>query len=190
MRFSLRFVIVLLFSFALTPSTWAEAQTTGTLRTWNQLDADEGKVQPQIHILTNTPLKGKVGLQTWTLTSKEWSEALVGLTFAPAKWASIATSLGLETDANPLRGGLDLWIGNEDYSLLFLQEYGGSGYWYRVIGTKALSSKLKIGVNGSRFFGWGPYVERTFGPASVWITAPFLGLGRDEVAFGLTVGFK
>ncbi len=166
----------------------AVAQTTGSVQIWNNLDMST--VQPQVQILTSTPITEKVGIQTWTLTSKGWSEALVGLSFSPEKWVSVVPSLGLETDADPLRAGLDIWLGGSGYSLLFLQEYGGSGYWYRVVATHQFNQKTRVGVNGSRFFGWGPYVERQVGPAALWVTVPIIGIGENQLAFGMKVGFK
>lgn len=159
-------IALVIFGFVSAPaqaqhvSGFAELQTT----------ADADTATPQLNVYLRGPLKGKLGWTAWTLTSKEWSEGLVGLAFAPASWIELQGLVGVETDENPLRAGGNLWLGKGRMSLLVLQEYGGSGYWYRTLGTFEVKKGTLIGINSARFLGTGPYIEQKFGKVSVWGT--------------------
>ncbi|MDP2598587.1 MAG: hypothetical protein Q8P49_02030 [Candidatus Liptonbacteria bacterium] len=127
-------------------------------------------VTPQLNVYANGPIKDKLGWSLWTLTSKEYSEAYAGLTFSPAKWVTVSGSLGLESADNPIRGGASVWMGRGRWSLLSIQEYGGSGYWYRYLGKFQATKTVAVGVNSTRFLGTGPYAEKRIEKFTLWGT--------------------
>ncbi|HEY4474467.1 MAG TPA: hypothetical protein VJC06_00900 [Candidatus Paceibacterota bacterium] len=127
-------------------------------------------VTPQLNVYVHGSLQGKLGWSVWTLTSEGWSEGYVGLTYAPAKWVEVSASLGLETDDNPLRMGHSVWLGKGRWALLSIHEHGGSGYWFRNLGTYQATKTFAVGVENRRFFGTGPYAEKKFGKVSLWGT--------------------
>lgn len=151
-------------------------QTAGYVESYNTVSGAE--TTPQFNVYVHGPLKGKLGWSLWTLTSKPYSEAYAGLTFAPAKWIEVSSaSLGLESADNPLREGASVWLGKGRLSLLSIQEYGGSGYWYRYLGTFQVTKTVAVGVNSTRFLGTGPYAEKKFGKVAFWGTYA-IGDGR------------
>lgn len=144
----------------------AQAQVSGNIELQNVISADG--IVPQINVYIRGPLKGRLGWTIWTLSSKGWSEALPGLTFAPAKWVEVSASLGLETNKNPLRGAASIWVGRGRASFVSLQEGGGSGHWQKNVGVVQLTKVVSVGVLQQTFIGTGPYTELKIGKVSVW----------------------
>lgn len=153
-------------------------QASGFVESFNVVS--EAEVVPQLNVYVHGPLKGDFGWSVWTLTSEGWSEGYAGLTYAPAKWMEVSASLGLETADNPLRGGGSVWLGSGRWSLLSLHEHGGSGYWYRYLGTFQMTKTVVVGVNSQRFIGTGPYVQASIGKVALWGTY-VIGDGRGVV---------
>ncbi len=143
----------------------AEAQqVSGFVEEWNIVTKDG--TTPEVHVYLRGPVKGKLGWTTWTINGETWSEGLGGLAVAPVSWMEIQAVIGLETDDDPLRGGVNLWLGNERVSMLFIQEYGGSGYWYKYIATLDLGKGLLLGAYSDKTVGTGPYLEKKIGKFS------------------------
>ncbi len=161
------FVLALVAVIVAVTSVTAQAQqASGFIESWNTVS--EAGVTPQLNVYVHGPLKGDVGWSAWTLTSEGWSEAYAGLTYAPAKWIEVSASLGLETDDNPLREGVSVWLGGGRWALLSIHENGGSGYWFRNLGTFQVTKTFAVGLENRRFFGTGPYAEKKFGKVSLW----------------------
>lgn len=159
-------------------------QASGFIESYNTVS--EVGVTPQLNIYVHGPLKGKLGWSLWTLTSEPYSEAYPGLTFAPAKWIEVSSGIGLETADNPFRMGHSLWLGKGRWSLLTIHEHGGSGYWYRYLGTVQIAKTLTVGVNSTKFLGTGPYVEKKIGKVSLWGT---YAIGDGQGVAGFRVNF-
>lgn len=162
-------LMILVFAIVSAVASSAQAQSaSGFVELWNNVSATD--VTPQVNVYAKGPIKGKLGWTVWTLNSKEWSEGLAGLTFAPAKWVEVSASLGIEADDNPLRTGASIWVGRGRWSLLSIHEHGGSGYWYRYLGTFQATKTVSVGINSVKFLGTGPYVSKTFGKVALWGT--------------------
>jgi len=168
-------LVLVTIIMTLTVVTAQAQQASGYVESFNTV-SEEG-VTPQLNVYVHGPLKGKLGWSAWTLTSEEWSEGYAGLTYAPAEWVEVSASLGLETADNPLRGGGSVWLGSGRWSLLSLHEHGGSGYWYRYLGTFQMTKTVAVGVNSQRFIGTGPYVQVSVGKVALWGTYA-IGDGR------------
>jgi len=161
----LRFLILVLLA---SPVVAEAQQVSGFVESWNTLR--DGNVTPQMNVYATGPLKGKVGWSIFTLSSEKWSEGYGGLTLAPAKWIALSASLGIEAADNPIRGGTSLWIGSGKWAGLVIAEKGGSGYWYRYLGTYQTGKHLTLGVHSTRPLGVGPYAEFRIGKVSLWGT--------------------
>src|SRR3989344_3065179 len=153
-------LLVAIFVTMMAATTQAQ-QVSGFVESYNTVS--EAGNTPQLNVYVHGPLKGNLGWSLWTLTSEPYSEAYAGLTFAPAKWIEVSGSLGLESADNPLRAGGSVWLGKGRWSLLSIHEQGGSGYWYRYLGTFQATNTVTIGVNSIRPIGTGPYAEKSFG---------------------------
>lgn len=167
MKLKIGSLVMIIFLMATSTAVYAQG-VGGFVESYNT--ADKLGITPQLNVYAHGPLKGKLGWSLWTLTSKTYSEAYAGLTFAPAKWVEISGSLGLETDNYPLRVGTCVWLGKGRWSLLSIHEQGGSGYWYRYLGKFQATKTVAVGVNSTRFLGTGPYAEKQFGKITVWGT--------------------
>ena len=165
MRMRIFLVVVILAS---TATTAQAQQVSGFVESWNTVS--EESVKPQLNVYARGPLKGGLDWSAWTLTSKGWSEALVGLTYTPVKWIEVSGSLGIETADDPLRQGASVWLGKGRWALLSIHENGGSGYWYRYLGKFQATETIAVGIESRRFFGTGPYAEKKFGKVALWGT--------------------
>jgi hypothetical protein len=159
-------------------------QASGFVETYNTVEA--AGTTPQVNVYVHGPIDGKLGWSAWTLTSQGWSEAYAGLTYAPAKWVEVSASLGLESADHPLRKAASLWVGKGSWSLLSIHEYGGSGYWYRYLGTFQVTKTVAVGVNSTRLLGTGPYAEKKFGKVALWGT---YALGDNRGVAGARFNF-
>lgn len=178
MRLRVNLLVFVAALVAVTAVSAQAQQTSGYVESFNTVS--EAETTPQLNVYVHGPLKGKLGWSLWTLTSEGWSEGYVGLTYAPAKWVEVSSSIGLETDDNPLRTGHSVWLGKGRVSLLSLHEYGGSGYWYRYLGTFQATKTVAVGVNTQRFIGTGPYAQVSIGKVILWGTYA-IGDGRGVV---------
>lgn len=161
-----------------------QAPVAGFVESYNQVES--AGTTPQIDVYVHGPLQGKIGWSAWTLTTKSWSEAYAGLTYSPAKWVEVSASLGLESANNPIRGAGSVWVGQEAWSLLSIHEYGGSGYWYRYLGTYQMTKTLAVGVNSTRLLGTGPYAEVKVGKVALWGT---YAIGDNRGVAGVRFNF-
>ncbi len=173
-REAMRLKVLLVLAFvAMTAVTVQAQQITGFVESWNNM-SDAG-VKPQLNVLLNGPIKGDVGWTAWTLTSKGWGEALVGLTYKPAKakWLEVSGSVGLEhavREESSLRFGASVFAKRGRLSFLSIREEGVE-HWYRHLGKLQVTETLAIGVESRRFFGTGLYAEKKLSKkVSLWGT--------------------
>lgn len=162
------FAFVVLITASAEARQVQEKKVSGFVEEWNSIT--ESGTTPEINVFLAGPLKGRLGWTSWSLITEGWSESTLGLTFAPTKWMEVSGSLGIETDEDPLRQGASIWLGKGRWALLSIHENGGSGYWYRYLGTFQATETISVGVNSIRFFGTGPYVSKAFGKFSLWGT--------------------
>lgn len=176
-------LLVAIFVTTLVATAQAQ-QVSGFVESYNTV-SEAGNI-PQLNVYVHGPLKGKLGWSLWTLTPEPYSEAYTGLTFAPAKWIEVSGSLGLESANNPLRAGGSVWLGKGRWSLLTIHEQGGSGYWYRYLGTFQVTKTVAVGVNSTRFLGTGPYAEKKLGKVALWGT---YAIGDNRGVAGVRFNF-
>jgi len=152
---SKHFVIVVLTIFLLAGS--ASAQVSGYIELESLVY--DGSVTPSLNLYFRGPIRGPWGWSAWSLTSEGWSEAYVGPTYAPADWVEFSLSVGVESDPSTFRYAGSVWMGRGRWALLSIHEDGGSGYWYKYLGTYRLNESAALGVFSQRSVGTGPYLE-------------------------------
>lgn len=145
----------------------------------------DGESTPEIHTYLRGPIKGDFGWTSWTLNNGSWSEALIGLTYAPASWIEVSGSVGLERHDNSERFGASVWLGKGRFSLLSLFENGGSGAWQKYVGTFKVNKHLSVGGLSQDFLGEGPYFEVNVKKFTTWVTV----VGKKSGAAGLKYNF-
>lgn len=144
-------------------------QTSGYVEEENILRGSAN--EPWVNVYAKGALREKVGWTVWAQTSKGWSEALAGLTFAPTSFLEVSAIAGIETDEKPFRYSGTAWLGKGRFSFLTIQETGGSGYWQKNMGVFQIKKPIAVGVYQQTFVGTGPYAEIKFGSRfSVWGT--------------------
>lgn len=151
--------MLLIIAILLLVSLPTMSQVHGTFESEN-LISKTGTITPQINIYLRENISGPISWTGWALISKGWSEAYIGLAYAPINEVEFSLSYGLESVDPSSRLGWSLWIGKYDFSLLSVFEQGGSGYWFRHI-AKYTDGPVSYGFFWNRFSGYGPYVETT-----------------------------
>ncbi len=151
----LRFAAALVFSTFFTLTVFAQ-KIDGYVEQENVLTA--AAATPQLNLLAYGPVKGKVGWQFWGITSRTWSEGLLGPTYSPTSWLTLAVGAGAET------GGMRYsWSGAGKKGRLFyvtLHEWGGTtGYWHKQVVSYDLTPRLAPGFWCERAKGAGPTVS-------------------------------
>jgi hypothetical protein len=131
--------------------------------------APDGEITPQVSVYALGPLKGKFGWTAWTMALPTWGEALGGVTFTPVSWIQVSGLAGIETyEKSPARALGTIWVGKGRWSILSLQENGGSGRWQRNVASYKLTPTLSAGAFQQSFLGAGPYVEKWIGKVSIY----------------------
>ena len=173
--------VIFLFATILSAQTWVEQRTF----------VSEGQATPRIDGLLTQGIKGKLGAFTWFQVQSGYSQAYGGLTYSPKPWLELAVGPGLEQAKNPARVGGFVWIGNRQASVLFIPEYGGSGFWCKVEANYQLTKKVGVGLLSERFKGTGPRLESAIRhlPIKVW-AAPLFEKHRVNGLFGIRYVFK
>jgi len=137
----------------------------------------EGVTTPalQLHLYNTSSLTSKISALSFALVSESYAEAYAGIEFAPVPSISIGLGAGLETAENPWRIGASLWMGHGPVSLFAAGENGGTGYWYKVVASYAVTEYLTTGIWSKRFAGVGPMIQlaipRTL--ATVWMVPAY-----------------
>lgn len=163
-------VLLFLLLFLLVNSS-ANAQEK-YLEVQNQFDknwgyAGEGRAWIPVKVA------GPVGVFFWGLGSSSWSEAVGGITLAPASWIELDLGAGVETDPNPWRVLGVLWLGSDKVSLLNAFETGGSGFLYDIELNITVSEHANFGVGAmaQKFSGIGPRIQFDVGHTGLMVWA-------------------
>ncbi|MBI2829413.1 MAG: hypothetical protein HYX77_09120 [Acidobacteria bacterium] len=119
---------------------------------------------------TQIAVPGKtVNMFAWFLVSNAWGEAELGISKPIRPWLGAAVAAGLETNETPWRASAAMWASKGRFFTFFVNEYGGSGYWYKLTGTARIASRTEIGVHSQQFYGTGPLVQISLGQRfKVW----------------------
>ena len=160
----------------------ANAQTWVEQRTF----VSGGQAAPRIDGLVSQTIKGKFGGFVWFQTEKNYSQAYGGITYSPKLWIQLAAGPGIEQDKKPLRVGGFVWLGSGKDSLLFIPEYGGSGFWWKLETNRKVNKSIGLGLLTERYKGTGPRVEYKIPKtkATVWV-APMFERHRANALIGI-----
>lgn len=155
----------------------------------------DGQAIARIDGLVSQSLAGKLGGFVWFQTekgySKTYGQIYGGPTFLAKSYLQFGLGAGVEQAKNPGRLGGFVWIGDSKSSLLFVPEYGGSGFWWKLEANYKLGQSVGAGFITERFKGSGPRFEYKIihTPFVVW-AAPMFEKQRVNALFGLRWVFK
>jgi hypothetical protein len=172
----MKLLIAMLISCAAMAQTWVEQRTF----------VSSGVVTPRIDGLVTESFSGKLGAFAWFQTQKGYSEGYGGITYSPKPWIQLAGGAGIEENVSPARVGGFVWAGGGKISLLFIPEYGGSGFWWKAEVNRKVNKSVGVGLITERYKGTGLRVEykipRT--PLLLW-GAPMFEKSRVNAAFAI-----
>lgn len=175
------YIIGMLLARAAFGQVWVEERTF----------VKDGQASARIDGLVSQGLAGRFGGFVWFQTEKGYSQAYGGPTFSPKSWFQLGFGVGVEEHKNPARAGGFVWAGNSKSSLLFIPEYGGSGFWWKLEANRKAGKVFGVGIITERFKGTGPRLEykipRT--PFLVWAASMF-EKQRVNALFGFRWVFK
>lgn len=114
--------------------------------------------EPIINYYGEKKITEKLFLTFFSLARKEWSQALIGIKYAPSQSFNVSASTGIEHGTNSPRFGASIWAGTGKTSLLVLGELGAGedNYLYKVNLFHTYSETFTVGVTAWRFHGIGP----------------------------------
>ena len=169
-------VLAVLFTTHLFGQTYLEQRTF----------VSEGRAVARVNGLVTGNITKKLGGFTWFQVQKGYSEAYGGPTYSPKPWLQLAIGVGIEEAKNPLRSGGFVWLGNSKSSVLFIPEYGGSGFWWKLEANHKLTKSFGVGFLTERFKGSGLRFEVNVPhtPLKLW-AAPMSEKERTNLLFGI-----
>jgi hypothetical protein len=117
-----------------------------------------GSVEPNINYFGAKKITGKLSLTFFGLVEQKWSEALIGVSYAPSNSFSIGASTGIEYGTSRPRFGVSFWTGKGKTSLSVLGELGSGkdNYLYKANLFHKYTEQFILGVTAWRYHGVGP----------------------------------
>ena len=116
-------------------------------------------------------LHGPLGLYTFFYVDRAYAEAVVGPSFSPTAWLTVALGAGVEqAEEGSWRVGGLLWMGRARWTSVTLLETGASGFWGRTEFAWRPAPWAGIGVLGDLGLGVGPRLELRVPslPVQIW----------------------
>lgn len=159
--------------------------THALAQTWVDQRAfiSQGRVTLRMSALMNTGTDKKLGGFAWLQTEKtllgkkkkDYGQGYAGVTYYFWPWLQVAGGVGLEDAENPARAGGFVWVGNKKHSVLFIPEYGGSGFWWKMEANRKLNKRFGIGILTERFKGTGTSLQVKIPktPFVLWVVPMF-----------------
>jgi hypothetical protein len=184
----MRAFLVVVFSLSLISSE-ALAQTSFWVESSNH--AGNGEFLPQVNAMMTwrRAADDKVGIYFWTLTGKEYAEAIVGVSYSPAPWVEVSFGPGIEQDPELWRVNANLWVGKDGFSYLGIVETGATGFWYKTTVEIPVAPFVKVGGFAQKFKGASPHVAVSIPNTPFSLTLDAL-LWRDNEWNGFILGVK
>ncbi|HMJ48835.1 MAG TPA: hypothetical protein VK498_15995 [Ferruginibacter sp.] len=100
----------------------------------------------------------KISLTFFGLVRQKWSQALIGIKYAPSDSFNLSASAGIEHGTDSPRFSASMWIGKGRTSLLLLGELGKGkdNYLYKSNLFYKYTERFTLGITAWRYHGVGP----------------------------------
>lgn len=158
----MRVSVIALF-LCLSPTAFADpAQTSITLEEQNY--RRDGSLSSDVNGTIVRPFLGRFGAYGYFYVDKTYAEGIVGPSWQPASWLTLAVGAGVEqgdqtADTGSWRLGGLLWLGNARWASTLFVEDGASGWWAREEFAWRPRAWIGLGALGDTAVGYGPRVE-------------------------------
>lgn len=115
-------------------------------------------IEPIINYYGEKRIIEKFYVTFFGLVRQSWSQALIGMKYAPSASFNVAFSAGIEHGMSSPRYGASVWKQKGKTSLLILGELGAGNrnYLYKIDLFYQYSDKITLGLTAWRFHGVGP----------------------------------
>lgn len=117
-----------------------------------------GSVEPVINYNGSKTINSKLSIVFFGLIRKSWSQALIGLSYAPSDMISFSSSMGIEHGTHSPRYASSISIKKNQTSLLVLGEKGSGNdnYLYKIELFHQFTDQFSFGTSAWRYHGLGP----------------------------------
>jgi hypothetical protein len=115
-------------------------------------------IEPIINYYGEKKITEKFYITFFGLVRQNWSQALIGMKYAPSQSFNMAFSAGIEDGTSSPRYGASIWKKRGKTSVLVLGELGAGdrNYLYKANLFQHYSEKFTVGLTAWRFHGVGP----------------------------------
>ena len=157
----------IVFVLGVAASATAQSTTIAGEQFW--FGQDGKTFQDEVNFLGMKPIGStKWFLSVWGQWDEGWGQITPGVGYNMTSWSSVTFQFGVEKHPGVWRTNGTLWVGGRGYNSLLILETGASGYWYKYLGTKKVSSRLDLGAISQRFVGTGPVIQVHLSKFVVW----------------------
>jgi hypothetical protein len=129
-------------------------------------------VQPIINYFGSKKITTKISLTFFGLVRQQWSQALIGIRYAPSNSFNLSASTGLEHGTNSPRFSAGIWTEKGKTSFLLLGEVGSGkdNYLYKANLLHKYTEQFTFGIMAWRYHGAGPNLRFTIPKlsATIW----------------------
>lgn len=149
-------------------------------------------VEPIINYFASKKITEKISLTFFGLVQQKWSQALIGIKYAPSNSFNLSASTGIEHGTNSPRFGASIWTGKGKTSFLILGELGSGqdNYLYKANVFHKYSDQFTFGVTAWRFHGAGPNFRFTIPMLSstIWLMPAYdFEANKSKLMIGVSV---
>lgn len=118
----------------------------------------EGSLEPIINYNGRKGLNEKISITFFGLVRESWSQALIGVAYAPYEILTLSASAGIEHGKRSPRYSASVFTKSGGNSLLILGELGSgkSNYLYKINAFHQFNDEISLGVSAWRYHGIGP----------------------------------
>lgn len=123
----------------------------------------DGSVNPVINYNGSKRINDQFSLVFFGLIREQWSQALIGLSYAPTSSIRFSATAGIEHGQSSPRYSASVWLKKNKTTFLILGELGSGheNYLYKINMFHEFSEKFSLGVMDWRYHGLGPNVRYT-----------------------------
>lgn len=119
---------------------------------------EHGNFEPVINYAGSKLLTESLSIIFFGLVRSSWSQALLGLSYAPYKFIKLSSSIGIEHGTHSPRYSANIFLKQNQTSLLILEELGkgDDNYLYKISLFHEFTDRFSFGGSAWRYHGVGP----------------------------------
>lgn len=136
---------------------------------------------------------GSLKLTYFALVEKSWAEALVGISYTPAKWCELGLQVGIESAPSLYRISGSVFLALNSKTTFFTCVEKGDGannWWYKSTLAYCPKEKFSFGLMSWRYNCTGVFIKHTFlkGKLGLWVNPGYdLEFKTERLTVGLDI---